>query len=37
MLAFAEAVGATAVKISAKPANINTPADLTAAEKNHGI
>jgi molybdopterin-guanine dinucleotide biosynthesis protein A len=37
MLAFAEAIGATAVKISAKPANINTPADLTAAEKNNGI
>ena len=37
MLAFAGAVGATAVKISAKPANINTPADLAAAEKNDGI
>ena len=37
MLAFAEAVGATAVKNGAEPANINTPADLTAAEKNHGI
>jgi len=37
MLAFAGAIGATAVKIDAKPANINTPADLTAAEKNHGI
>jgi len=37
MLAFADAVGATAVKIDAKPANINTPADLAAAEKNHGI
>jgi len=37
MLAFAEALGATAVKIAAKPANINTPADLTAAEKNDGI
>jgi molybdopterin-guanine dinucleotide biosynthesis protein A len=37
MLAFAGAVGATAVNIAAKPANINTPADLTAAEKNHGI
>jgi molybdopterin-guanine dinucleotide biosynthesis protein A len=37
MLAFAGAVGATAVKIDAKPANINTPADLAAAEKNHGI
>lgn len=37
MLAFAGAVGATAVKISATPANINTPADLTAAERNDGI
>jgi len=37
MLAFAGAIGATAVKIAAKPANINTPADLTAAEKNDGI
>jgi molybdopterin-guanine dinucleotide biosynthesis protein A len=37
LLAFAVAVGATAVKIGAKPANINTPADLTAAEKTHGI
>ena len=37
MLAFAEALGATAVKNGAKPANINTPADLTAAEKNDGI
>ena len=37
MLAFAEAVGATAVKIGAKPANINTPADLAAVEKTNGI
>ena len=37
MLAFAGAVRATAVKIGGKPANINTPADLTAAEKTHGI
>ena len=37
MLAFAEAVGARAVKIAAKPANINTPADLKAAESTHGI
>ncbi|OYW45948.1 MAG: molybdenum cofactor guanylyltransferase [Sphingomonadales bacterium 32-68-7] len=41
MLAFAEAVGATAVKIGEKPANINTPADLdrlgAAAETNDGI
>lgn len=37
MLAFAEAIGATAVKIGAKPANINTPADLAAMERNDGI
>ena len=37
MLAFAGAVRATAVKIDAKPANINTPADLTAAESKDGI
>ena len=37
MLGFAGAIGATAVKIASKPANINTPADLTAAEKNDGI
>ena len=37
MLVFAEALGATPVKIGAKPANINTPADLTAAEKIDGI
>ena len=37
MLAFAGAIGATPVKTGAKPANINTPADLTAAEKNDGI
>ena len=41
MLAFAEAVGATAVKIGTKPANINTPADLSALgasmERNDGI
>jgi molybdopterin-guanine dinucleotide biosynthesis protein A len=37
MLAFAGAVGATAVKIAANPANINTPADLAAVEKNDGI
>ena len=37
MLAFAGAVGATAVKISAKPANINTPADLAAMEQDDGI
>ena len=37
MLAFAEAVGAKAVKIDAVPANSNTPADLTAAESKDGI
>jgi molybdopterin-guanine dinucleotide biosynthesis protein A len=37
MLAFAEAVGARGVKTAAEPANINTPADLTAAESRHGI
>ncbi len=33
MLAFAEAVGARAVALSATPANINTPADLTALRR----
>jgi molybdenum cofactor guanylyltransferase len=37
MLAFAEAIGARAVETGAKPANINTPADLAAAEKRHGL
>ena len=37
MLAFAEALGATAVKNGAKPANINTPADLAAMERRDGI
>lgn len=37
MLAFAGAIGATPVKIGRKPANINTPADLTAAESKDGI
>ena len=41
MLAFAGAIGATAVKIQAKPANINTPADLSALgaemERDDGI
>jgi molybdopterin-guanine dinucleotide biosynthesis protein A len=37
MLAFAEAIGATAVKSSGKPANINSPADLAALEHGHGI
>lgn len=33
MLAFAEAIGASPVKIGSKTANINTPADLAAAER----
>lgn len=37
MFRFAEAVGARAVKTRVKPANINTPADLAAAEKRHGL
>ena len=37
MLAFAGAVGATPVKIGAKPANINYPADLAAMEQDDGI
>ena len=37
MLAFAGAVGATAVKTGAKPANINTLADLAAMERNNGL
>jgi molybdopterin-guanine dinucleotide biosynthesis protein A len=37
MLAFAGAIGAVGVKMSAKPANINTPADLAGMERNNGI
>jgi molybdopterin-guanine dinucleotide biosynthesis protein A len=37
MLAFAEALGARAVALPSVPANINTPADLAAAEKRHGL
>lgn len=37
MLAFAGAIGAAGVKMSAKPANINTPADLAEMERNNGI
>ncbi len=33
MLAFAEAIGARAVTVGQHPANINTPADLAAAER----
>jgi molybdopterin-guanine dinucleotide biosynthesis protein A len=34
---FAEQIAARAVKSGARPANINTPADLAAAEKRHGL
>lgn len=37
MFRFAETIGARAVKFEAKPANINTLADLAAAEKHHGL
>lgn len=41
MRAFAEAVGARAVKTASQSANINTPADLAAfgaeMERNHGL
>ena len=37
MLRFAETIGARAVKAPADPANINTPADLAALEKRHGL
>jgi len=38
MLAFAEAIGARAVRLSHQPDNINTPADLKAAqERSHGL
>ncbi|MBD3813605.1 MAG: molybdenum cofactor guanylyltransferase [Betaproteobacteria bacterium] len=37
MRALAAAIGARAVKLGAEPANINTPADLEAAEKHHGL
>ena len=37
MLAFAAAIGARAVKSDHKPANINTPADLAAAETRHRL
>lgn len=37
MKAFAEAISARPVKSGAKPANINTPADLAAAEQDHGL
>jgi molybdopterin-guanine dinucleotide biosynthesis protein A len=34
---FVEAIGAIPVKSAVKAANINTPADLAAAEKNYGL
>ncbi|WP_305097276.1 molybdenum cofactor guanylyltransferase [Croceibacterium aestuarii] len=37
MLAFADKINARPVKSAQEPANINTPADLAAAEKTHGI
>jgi molybdopterin-guanine dinucleotide biosynthesis protein A len=37
MLAFAEAIGARAVQLDRATININTPADLAAAEKRHGL
>jgi len=37
MLAFAEAIGARAVNLPAKPANINTRADLAEAEKRRDL
>jgi molybdopterin-guanine dinucleotide biosynthesis protein A len=37
MLAFAEALGARAVKTQTQSANINTPADLAAMEQRHGL
>lgn len=38
VLAFAESIGARAVRFSENPANINTPADLESAERqSHGL
>jgi molybdopterin-guanine dinucleotide biosynthesis protein A len=37
MRRFAEALGARSVKTGATCANINTPAELAAAEKRHGL
>jgi molybdenum cofactor guanylyltransferase len=37
MRRLVDAIGARAVKSGAKPANINTPADLAAAERRHGL
>lgn len=35
--AFAEAISARPVQLVQEPANINTPADLAAAERNHAV
>lgn len=37
MRQFAEALGARPVKLACEPANINTPTDLSEAEKRHGL
>ena len=37
VLAFAEMLKARPVKLERKPANINTPAELAAAEKKYGL
>ncbi len=37
MLAFAASIGARPVHSASEPANINTPADLAAAEQRHGL
>ena len=37
MRQFAQAIGARPVNLPGNPANINTPADLAAAEKRHGL
>ncbi len=37
MLAFAEAISARPVRLKTSTININTPADLAAAEKHHGL
>jgi molybdopterin-guanine dinucleotide biosynthesis protein A len=37
MRAFAKAIGARAVRLASDPSNINSPADLNAAEKRGGI
>lgn len=37
MLSFAQDIGARGVKLAAKPANINTPADLAEVEKRRDL